>query len=406
MSYLTFVNPRTIFYGPGALESLSRVDCQRVMIVSDPGVRDLGLIDRVEKILGSRSAETSVFDQVDQNPSRETVRKIFEMAREFRPDAFIGLGGGSAIDAGKAAWLLYEHPELAEMHIFDIQKETPKRRLRGKAKYIAVSTTSGTGSEVTGATVITDREMKPPLKVGLVSPELKPDIAIADPELAASMPPSVTANTGFDALVHAIECYVLIPASDMIDPLCIWPARTVWKWLPEAVANGGNMIARDKMHLASLQAGIAFSNGRLGSIHVLSHELSAIFGVPHGRANAFMLCCCFAHMFPTHAERLADLSKWLGFEGKDDREKVDALLQGLDRLKQAVGIPLAMKEEIDEALFNAQLEPLVESYMSYMGVRLAALSPDQRRAGGWPATEDEVKTLYTHAWRGTRVELK
>ena len=221
------------------------------------------------------------------------------------------------------------------------------------------------------------------------------------------MPPSVTANTGFDALVHAIECYVLPPPSDMVDPLCVIASETIWKWLPEAVANGGNMIARDKMHLAALQAGMAFGNGRLGSVHLLSHEISAIFGIPHGRANAFMLCPVFAFLYPTHKARLASLCDLLGFSGKDDRAKITNLLAGLDKLKQEVGIPLAMSEEIADDVFSAQLNPLAESYSDYIiNIRLAALTPEQCRADGWPVSDEEVKALYNHAWNGTRVELE
>ena len=150
MSYLTFVNPRTIHHGPGAVESLSAIPAQRALVVTDPGVRDLGIIDRVEKILSSRNVEVLVFDQVEPDPSRETAYKIFLMAQDFKPDVFIGLGGGSSIDAGKAAWVFYEHPDIAEMHLFDVQKEVPARVLRKKARYIAIPTTSGTGSEVTG----------------------------------------------------------------------------------------------------------------------------------------------------------------------------------------------------------------------------------------------------------------
>jgi alcohol dehydrogenase class IV len=320
---------------------------------------------------------------------------------------FIGLGGGSSIDAGKAAWVFYEHPDIAEMHLFDVQKEVPARELRKKARYIAIPTTSGTGSEVTGVAVITGRDITPPLKVGFGSPELKPDIAIADAELAASMPPSVTANTGFDALVHAIECYVLTSPSEMVDPLCILSAQTIWKWLPEAVADGGNMTARDKMHMAALQAGMAFGNGRLGSVHLLSHEISAIFGIAHGRANAFMLCPVFAFLYSTHRKRLADLCDLLGFSRKDDRSKIGALLFGLDELKQKVGIPLAMGDEIAEDVFKAQLAPLAESYSDYIiDKRLAGLTPEQCRADGWPVSDEEVKALYNHAWHGTRVDLK
>jgi alcohol dehydrogenase class IV len=407
MPYLTFANPRTIHHGPGAVESLSAIPAKRALVVTDTGVRDLGFVDRMEKVLKSQNTKVIVFDQVEPDPSRETAYNIFSMAQDFKPDVFIGLGGGSSIDAGKAAWVFYEHPDIAEMHLFDVQKAVTARVLRNKARYIAVPTTSGTGSEVTGVAVITGRDIKPPLKVGFRSPEMKPDIAIADPELAASMPPSVTANTGFDALVHAIECYVLTPPSDMVDALSIWAAKTIWKWLPEAVANGGNMVARDKMHLAALQAGMAFGNGRLGSVHLLSHEISAIFGIAHGRANAFMLCPVFAFLYPTHSARLASLCDLLGFSGEDDRAKITNLLNGLDKLKQKVGIPLAMSEEITEDVFSAQLESLAESYSDYViEKRLEALTPEQCRADGWPVSDEEVKALYNHAWNGTRDPLE
>ena len=406
MAYLTFSNPRTIVHGPGALESLSTVSLKRALVVTDPGVRELGIIDRVTKIVNSKGSEVAVFDQVEPDPSRETVLKIFSMAQDFQPDVFIGIGGGSSMDAGKAAWVFYEHPDLAEKSLYDVQKEAPGRKLRGKARYIAIPTTSGTGSEVTGVAVITGRDIKPPLKVGFGSSEMKPDIAIADPELAASMPPSVTANTGFDALVHAIECYVLTPPSDMVDPMCIIAAKTIWEWLPKAVADGGNMAARDKMHLAALQAGMAFGNGRLGTVHLLSHEISAIFHIAHGRANAFMLCPVFAYLYPTHRKRLAGMCDLLGFSGGDDPTKINNLLAGLDKLKQAVGIPLSMNQEIKDDIFTPQLEPLVQSYMDYIiDKRLAALTTEQKRADGWPISAEEIKMLYNQAFYGTRNDL-
>ena len=407
MPYQTFINPRDIYYGPGALESLAKIAVQRALVVTDPGVRDLGLIDRVDKILRLQGAEVVVFDQVEADPSRDTAHAIFLIAKEFEPDVFIGLGGGSSIDAGKAAWVFYEHPDLAEMPLLDVQTEVANRMLRNKAKYIAIPTTSGTGSEVTGVSVITDRDEKPPLKVAIMTPQIKPDIAIVDSELSASMPKSVTANTGFDALVHAIECYVLNPPSDMVDSLCIWAAKTIFEWLPEAVNNGQNMTARDKMHIAALQAGMAFGNGRLGIVHILSHEISTIFRIPHGRANAFMLCPCFAFINPTHKARLVSLAELLGLEGEDDRTKVENLINGLNELKKLIGIPLAMKEELEGTAFKAQLDPMIHSYSYYiMGKRLKGVGDEQKRAGGWPITDEEVKALYMHAFDGTRAEIE
>ncbi len=407
-TYRTFTTPRNIYYGPGALESLSTVPGQRALIVTDSVVRGLGLVERVEKILHANNIETAVFDKVEPDPSKETVWSAFHVAQDFKPDLFIGLGGGSSIDTGKAAWVLYEHPDLAERPFLEFIGEVARRELRKKARYVAIATTSGTASEVTSAAVVTDHDMKPPFKAGFGSRQLVPDVAIADPELAASMPPAVTANTGFDALIHAIECYVLTRPSDMVDSLALWAANTIWEWLPEAVTNGTNMEARDKMHLASLQAGMAFSNGRLGLVHGLAHQLGAVFHTPHGRANAFMLCPVFAFLYPTHKARLSSLATSLGIAGQDDQAKIANLLTGLDKLKEKVDIPLAIKDSgLAESEWQEQLELISNDYMNQFARSPAAarLTPEYRRAMGIPVSTDEVKELFVHAWNGTRAEL-
>ena len=409
MAYRTFVMPRNIFYGQGALESLATIPGNRALIVTDSGVRDLGLVERVEKILHASTVETAVFDKVEADPSKDTVWSILPLAQDFKPDLFIGLGGGSPMDAGKTAWVLYEHPDLANQPFLEFIREVPRRELRKKAKYVAISTTSGTGSEVTSAAVVTDRDRKPPLKAGFGSRHLVPDVAIADPELAASMPPAVTANTGFDALVHAIECYVLSPPLDMVDPVALWAANTIWEWLPKAVANGEDMQARDKMHLAALQGGMSFSNGRLGLVHGTAHRIGAVFGTPHGRANAFMVCSVFAFLYPTHKARLSSLASLLGIAGEDDRAKVANFLASLDKLKQDVGIPLSIKDSgLEESHFRDQVDLISSDYMEQFSRSPAAarLTPEARRANGIPLSTDEVKELFVHAWNGTRAELK
>ncbi|HEY32947.1 MAG TPA: iron-containing alcohol dehydrogenase [Dehalococcoidia bacterium] len=408
MPYRRFVVPRTIAYGPGALEHLSSVPAQRAMIVTDPGVRDLGLAEKVEKTLQAGNIATTVFDKVEPDPSKETAWAAFAVAQEFKPDMIVGLGGGSPIDTGKAAWVLYENPDLAEKTFLEFLMEVRRRELRKKAKYVAIATTSGTGSEVTSAAVITDRDVDPPNKAGFGSAQLVPDIAIADPELAASMPPAVTANTGYDALVHAVECYVLTPPSDMVDPLAIWSARTILEWLPKAVANGADMTARDKMHLASLQAGIAFSNGRLGMVHGTAHLIGGTHHIAHGRANAFMLCQVFTFLYQGYRARLAALASHLGVEGKDDQTKVMNLLALFDDLKQKIGIPLAIKDSgLEESEWQAHLGSIAASYAATFSriPGLNELSPEDRRARGIPASVEEVEAIFMHAWNGTREEL-
>jgi alcohol dehydrogenase len=401
MAYNIFLAPREIFYGLGALQSLSEVKGKRVMIVTDAIVRNLGLVERMEQILPGR--ERAVYDQVEPDPSRDTVGKIFFQAQEFKPDLFVGMGGGSSLDAGKAAWLLYENPELAELSVTEVMQKAPGVHLRKKARYVAVPTTSGTGSEVTKTAVVTDRSIKPPFKAPWSTPQLVPDVAIVDPELTSSMPPEVTANTGFDALVHAIECYVLTAPSDMVDALALYAAKTICQWLPQAMADGSNLEARQKMHLASLQAGLAFTNGRLGLVHGLAHMIGGEFGIPHGRANAYMLCPVFAFWFPTYHARLASLATALGVSGSDEVAKTNNLLAFLDALKQQVGIPLSIKNAgLTEDRFFARVDPLITSFMAWISAMVPA---EARRSLGMPVEAGEVEELFKQAWNGARGDL-
>jgi alcohol dehydrogenase class IV len=402
-----FYVPQQIFYGIGALENLTTISGQRAFIVTDPGVRALGLAERVEKLLQKNNIQTMVFDKVEPDPSKDLVWSIFALVEDFKPDIIIGLGGGSSIDAGKVTWVLYEHPDLAKLPFTAFLAQASTRPLHKKAKFIAISTTSGTGSEATRVAVVTDRSVNPPNKTGFGSWQLLPDIAIADPEVTASMPPNVTANTGFDALVHAIECYVLIPPSDLIDAYSIWSSKTIFEWLPKAVANGKDMQAREKMQMASLLAGIAFSNGRLGMVHGLAHELGATLFVPHGLANAYMLCPVFAFFYPGNKARFSTLTAHLGIEGKNDAEKVSNLLKALDDLKRKVGIPLAIKNSsMDEKLFMEKIPLISEDFMKQLARSPAASLPvEQRHAMGVPTSADEIKGIFMDAWNGTRKEI-
>jgi len=195
----------------------------------------------------------------------------------------------------------------------------------------------------------------------------------------------------------------------MVDSLALWSARTIQEWLPRAVDQGDDMEARDKMHLASLQAGIAFSNGRLGLVHGAAHEIGGTFGVPHGRANAFMLCPVFAFLYPAYRVRLSGLASHLGVTGPDDQGRVGNLLEALDRLKERVGIPRAMKDSgIDEATFLAKVGAISEAYVARMerSPVIRELNASERRARGIPATADDMKELFMHAWNGTRAELE
>ncbi len=393
MAYQRFSVPREIYCGWGAVEALGRVEGKKALIVTDKGMRSLGYVDKVEKILSAKNIETSVFDEVESDPSKETVRKGFNLAQGFMPDLVVGLGGGSPMDSGKAVWAFYENPDLMEMGWADAIRELRGRKLRRKARYVAIASTSGTGSEVTAVAMVTNRDVHPAVKNALFSDQFTPDVAIADAEMASSMPPSVTADTGMDALVHAVECYVYSEESDIVDPLAVRAARLVFEWLPKAVATGQDVAAREKMHLASLLAGMAFANGRLGLVHGTAHQLGAEFGVPHGRANALMLCYVFAYLFPTNGKRMAQLAGELGIEVTGEREAAQRLIDKLDDLKRQVGIPASIKDtRIAEQTFITEVEMLA--------VNARGARPDPE--GHYLAA---IRDIFLKAWEGARIRL-
>ena len=407
MSKRTFIVPRFIYSGQGSLENLAAVAGTRAFIVTDTVIRQLGIVDRVEKMLHDARFETRIFDQVEPEPSWDTGLKVAAEMMAFQPDLIIGLGGGSAMDIGKVAWVIYEHPDMAELSFADFESEFRKRELRKKAKYVAIATSSGTGSEVTSSAVVTNNNFTPPYKAGLWSRQIIPDVAIVDPELTISMPPGVTANTGFDALIHAIECFVLIEPNDLVDHLALGAAATIFNWLPKAYENGRDINARDKMHTASLEAGMAFANGRLGAVHVPAHDLGAEFHFPHGLSNAFMLCPVFAWLYPSRHHRFDELAVALGIKGKDKKERMVNLLAALDRLKTAVGIPVAIRDTgRDEGEFMSGIDAIVSAYMVRVGNNIAKIPADRRPAVGLTWTAEDTKQLFRHAWNGTRQEIK
>ncbi len=403
MAVNIFTSPREIYYGSGALSSVGNVRGQRVLVVTDSGVKAQGLLDKLEAIIKGRGADLAVFDQVEPDPSRALIGRILGQAQDFQPDLLIGLGGGSSIDAGKAAWVLYENPDWAHLSVPEVSQKMPQCILRQKARYVAIPTTSGTGSEVTRTAVVTDSTKVPPFKGAWTAPQLVPDVAILDPELTVTMPPSVTANSGFDALCHALECYVLTNPSDLVDSLALWSARTICECLPKAVSNGRDLQIRERMHLAALQAGQAFTNGSLGLVHMLAHILGAEYHIPHGRAIAFVICPVFAYFYSTRRERLVDLAKALSLRGADDEAMVQALLDFLNKLKQEVGIPLSIKDSaLPEDLFVSGLKTQIEGFQA----RLSVLPPVMRSMLGVPDSMEEVRTILDQAWKGTTPALK
>jgi alcohol dehydrogenase class IV len=393
MAYKRFIAPREIIHGWGALKALKYVETKKAFIVTDSTIGKLGYLDRVKAILNEKGTQSQHFDQVEADPSMDTVKKCLSQVMEFSPDLIIGLGGGSPIDAGKAVWALYENPELAEMDWNELLRALFRCKLRQKARYVAIPTTSGTGSEVSFGAVITSYQEDPPVKKLLVNFQLTPDIAIVDAELASTMPSGITADTGFDALVHAVESYTVTQTTEMVDSLAVTAIKNIMEWLPEAVADGSNVIAREKMHLAATMAMVACSNSGGGLNHDIAHQLGSFFHITHGRANAVVHCHFLAWLYGYKPERLVLLARELGMEVKDTRDGAQKLIDAMGELRKRVGLPGSLKEMgIDEAVFMSKLDQLAEYTLA------SGLSPQR-------PSLDEVKELYLKIWEGVEPKL-
>lgn len=274
-----------LMFGKGCLAHLKDLAASKAFIViGGSSMEKSGTLAKVEEILKQSGCETTVFKGVEPDPSFATVQRGTAKMLEFNPDLIIALGGGSPMDAAKMMWVYYEHPELTTLE--QVLTASPFPTLRKKARFCCIPTTSGTGSEVSRSVVISDAEG---VKHGLGNMEMMPDIAICDPETTLSMPPKITAETGMDAMTHALEALVSNRANYVSDTLVKQAAEDIYNWLPVAYANGGNLDAREKMLNASMIAGMAFTNVSLGIVHSMAHALGSIFHISHGLADAILL---------------------------------------------------------------------------------------------------------------------
>lgn len=322
-----FFNSPQVVFGKGALSYLAQLHGTRAYIITDTLMQQFGFVDLVKEQLVSANIETRVFAEVEPEPSLDTVRRGAELLRAFEPDWIIGLGGGSAMDAAKAMWALYERPDLSPDGISPLEY----LGLGKKAHLITISTTSGTGSEVTWFTVLTDPVEK--RKLGLGSREMLATIAIVDPLFAMKMPPRLTADTGLDALTHAIEGYTGNWHSDFADGMCLKAVGLIFKFLPMAYADGSNAKAREKMHNAAALAGLGFGNSMAALAHAMGHSLGAAFHVPHGRAVSLFLPYTMEFAANAGCYRYADLAHFIGIEFRDPREGTSKLIQAVRDLE-------------------------------------------------------------------------
>ncbi|MGL4942030.1 MAG: bifunctional acetaldehyde-CoA/alcohol dehydrogenase [Thermoguttaceae bacterium] len=414
---LWFRVPEKIYFKFGcmreALRDLIDAGRRRAFIVTDRFLQNSGMLQGLTDFLEENEFSIETFADVEPDPTLGTARKGFERMQAFKPDTIIAIGGGSPMDAAKIMWLLYEHPDIQfddiAMRFMDIRKRVFKfPKLGDKATLVAIPTTSGTGSEVTPFAVITDE--KTGFKYPLADYELTPDIAIIDPQFVLKMPKKLTAHSGIDALVHAVEARVSIMASEYTNALAKESARLLFKYLPTAYSAPDDEKAREKVHSASTIAGMAFANAFLGLCHSMAHKLGAAFHIPHGLANAFLIGHVIRfngtskptrqgtfsqYKHPEAKERYADLADFLNLTSPNmtPEQRVEALISGIDTMKKTLDIPLSIQEYgIPEREFLDKLDQLSENAF------------DDQCTGANPRYPfiTEIKELYLKAYYGQR----
>lgn len=385
-----FTLPRDLYHGKGSLEVLKTLKGKRAIIVVGGGsMKRFGFLEKVEGYLKEAGIKTLLFEGVEPDPSVETVMKGAEIMREFQPDLIVAMGGGSPIDAAKAMWIFYEYPEFTFEQAI-IPFGLPE--LRQKARFVAIPSTSGTATEVTAFSVITDYKAK--IKYPLADFNITPDIAIVDPDLAQTMPPKLVAHTGMDALTHAIEAYTAGLRSNFSDPLALKAIEMVKANLVRSFE--GDVESRNLMHEAQCLAGMAFSNALLGIVHSMAHKVGAVFHIPHGCANAIFLPYVIQYNRTSCENRYADIARMLQLKGQTDGELTDALIEMIGELNTSLNIPHSMKEYgISEEEFKTNLK-----FIAHNAVLDAC-------TGSNPRTIDDatMEKLFDCTYHGTKVNF-
>lgn len=409
-----FKVPSKIYFERDSIEYLRDMeDVNRVMIVTDKAMVDLGYVDKVTKQLMARdnNVKVQLFCDVEPDPDITTVNKGVEIMRSFQPDVIVALGGGSPMDAAKGMWLFYEAPET---NFFDLKQKFMDIRKRAfqypklgqKARLVCVPTTSGTGSEVTPFAVISDKANNK--KYPLADYALTPNVAIIDPAFTMGLPASVTADTGMDVLTHALEALVAVLGSDYTNGLATQAIQAVFKFLPRAVKNGKNdPEAREKMHNASAMAGMAFANAFLGMCHSMAHKIGGVHHVPHGRTNAILLPYVIRYngtkpsklsLWPKYNyykadEQYAEIARLIGLDVKDTADGVEKLAQAVEDLLAEVGIANNFKAQgVDE---KAWMDSVHEMAMLAYEDQCTPANPRL------PLVED-MEAILVKAYNGTK----
>ncbi|NIN63634.1 MAG: iron-containing alcohol dehydrogenase [Anaerolineae bacterium] len=384
-----FESPKIVF-GEGALARLEEIEGLRAFVVTDENLVRLGFAQTVRDHLGQAGLESTVFSQVEPDPSLKTVVRGAEAVSDFRPDWIVGLGGGSCMDAAKAMWVLYERPDIKPEAINPIET----LGLRKKARLITIPTTAGTGAEATWAIVLTDTEDE--RKLGLGSRENLADIAIVDPSLSKGMPPRLTADTGLDALTHAVEGYAASWANDFCDGMCLKAADLIFRFLPRAYDDGSDDEAREKMANAATLAGLGFGNSMAGLAHSLGQAIGGVFHTPHGRAVGLFLPYTIEYAARENPLRYAEMARYLGLPCASDAEGAQSLARSIRELLRRLEQPLRVKEVgIERHALQERMEKLIENAENEAYTVVHPRVP----------TAEELEHLFVYAHEGKVIDF-
>ncbi|MYL38916.1 iron-containing alcohol dehydrogenase [Halobacillus litoralis] len=385
-----FTIPRDIYFGENALEVLQDIKGNRALLVIGGGsVKENGNLDTIKQHLSKADIETKVIEGITEEPSTDLVNNHLEEVKNFGPDWIIGIGGGSPMDAAKALWIFYEHPDLTFQ---DAMQPFNLPALREKAKFAGIPTTSGTASEISNLSVITESETG--VKYPLADFELTPDLAVIDPVMVESMPKRVTAYSGMDAVTHSIEAYVAKPRTTFTDALSIEALETLNQHLLSSYKD--DQDSREKVHYAQAMAGMAFANAVLGNVHSLAHKSGPTFGVPHGCANAIYLPYVIQFNRSVVEDRYAALARRIGLSGQSDAELVDRLIEWVRNLNKEMGIPNTLKDfGVEEELFKEHVD------------QMAANAVEDPCTGTNPreTSVEQMKQLFEAAYYGKDVNF-
>jgi len=389
-----FSSPQIIF-GEDALDHLEELPGKRAFIVTDAVLDGLGFTARISRHLHAAGMEVQVFAEVEPEPSIQTVLRGVEMINAFQPDWIVGLGGGSSLDAAKGMWALYERPDLEPEEIspvFDLNI--------CKSRMVAIPTTSGTGSEATMYVILSDPEQRRKISVG--NRELIPTLALIDPSLSSQLPPRVTADTGLDALTHAIEAYTANFRNDYSDALALKAAELVFGYLPRAYAAGNtDSEAREKMANAATLAGLAFGNSFVGMAHALGHSFGGYFKIPHGRAVALFLPYVMEYTANAGGSRYGEIARYLRLtegndEGNDEQSGSQRLIDAVRGLEEQIGQPTSIA---GLGISATALEEALEILCTHTLSDSAILAAPRMPAG------DELERLFLYAFEGKSIDF-